>query len=78
MKENTFNDIINFAIEREKEAVQFYHDLHVKTVFKNQLEFLKKLENIEKSHVKKLKNIKTTINDKFNLEKIEDMKISEH
>lgn len=78
MKKNTFDDIINFAIEREKEAVKFYQDLQVKIVFKNQLEFLKELENIEKSHIEKLKNIKTTKKDKFNSKKIEDMKISEY
>ena len=44
MEGTRFDSIINFAIQREKEAVQFYKDLQDQVKFLQRKEFLKSLE----------------------------------
>ena len=54
----TFDEVIDFAIEREKEAVQFYKELQRITVFSVQKSVLREFEMMEHGHVTLLQNVK--------------------
>jgi rubrerythrin len=53
-----FNDIIDFAVAREREAVQFYADLQTKARFSAQKIMLKELESMEQGHVLMLEELR--------------------
>ncbi len=44
MTKEKFNEVINFAIDGEKEAVRFYQELQQKTKFQARKELMKELE----------------------------------
>ena len=48
MRSKEFNEVIDFAINREKEAVKFYQDLQKMVTFSEQKQLLKDFESIEK------------------------------
>ena len=58
MEELNFNEIIDYAISKEKEAVKFYQELQNKAKFNTQKIVLKEFENMEKGHINILNNIK--------------------
>ena len=78
MNTEKFNEIINFAIEREKEAVEFYQDLQTKTKFTAQQEMLKELEEMEKGHIRVLTKIKEQGKAKQETEYVQDLQISDY
>lgn len=79
MKKDIIRDVMNFAIDREKEAVEFYQDLQKKVKFKNQKDMLKGLEIMEQSHIKILKNmLENQFPDLEESEEIVDLKISDY
>ena len=73
-----FDVIINFAIEREKEAVAFYCDLQKKSKFEAQKEMLKEFEDMEKGHIVILENIRTKGFEKIEEKKVQDLHISDY
>jgi len=78
MERKNFNEIIDFAIEREQEAVKFYHDLQGMVHFKARQEMLRELEDMEKGHEKTLEGIrKGTIRITEN-PTVQNMKISDY
>lgn len=58
MEQKTFQEIIEFAIDREREAVQFYRELQGIVQFAPRRELLRELEDMEKGHIKVLENIR--------------------
>lgn len=78
MKHEEMNKIIDFAIEREREAVSFYRDLQKNNNFSGKKELLKELENMELSHIDQLNKLKTKDIKDLNYKKIEDLKISDY
>ena len=78
MKREDFKAVIEFAIEREREAVQFYQDLQGKTKFASQKEMLKELEMMERGHITVLTNILDKGVEKIEHKNIEDLQISEY
>lgn len=52
-----FNEIIDFAIEREKEAVRFYQELQKISQFTEKQKLLHEFELMEKGHITILENI---------------------
>jgi rubrerythrin len=58
VEKKEFNDILNFAVEREEEAIKFYQDLQDMVQFKEKQELLKEFEAIERGHVVILENIR--------------------
>lgn len=58
MEVNSFEEVIDFAISREKEAVQFYVDLQKIAKFSVQKEVLKEFELMEHGHVSLLQKVK--------------------
>ena len=58
MTTQEFNEILDFAVAREREAVQFYRDLQQEAKFQDQREMLKELEAMEMGHIEVIENIR--------------------
>jgi rubrerythrin len=54
----TFAMALDFAIDREKEAVSFYQNLQKLAVFESQKELMREFEDMEKGHVRLLEGVK--------------------
>ncbi len=78
MEQDKFNEIIDFAIDGEKDAVRFYQDLQNRVKFKAQKEMLKELENMEKGHIVILENIRSKGFQKIKVNKVPDLHISDY
>jgi rubrerythrin len=78
MDHEKFASIIQFAIDREKEAVSFYQELQTKTKFSGKKEFLHSLELMEKAHVEILEHIRRQDISKIEVPLIKTMKISDY
>jgi rubrerythrin len=78
MVDNRLNEIIDFAIEREKEAVDFYHKLQKRAEFTHQKEALEDLENMERGHIQILENIREKDMSEAVPEDVPDLKISDY
>ena len=72
-----FDSIINFAVEREKEAVQFYKDLQARVKFQARRDFLKTLENMERHHIEVLENIRTRDIESLETREVQDLSLSD-
>ncbi len=78
MTKEKFNEVINFAIDGEKEAVKFYQDLQQKTKFQARKELMKELENMEKGHIVILENIRSKGIGDVTVKKVTNLNISEY
>lgn len=78
MDKDKFNEIIDFAIDGEKDAVRFYQDLQNRVKFAAQKEMLKELENMEKGHIIILENIRSKGFQKITVKKVTDLHISDY
>ncbi len=78
MTKEKFNEVINFAINGEKDAVKFYQELQTKVKFSAQIEMLKELEDMEKGHIVILENIRNKGFEKIETKKITDLHISDY
>jgi len=78
MEKNAFNEIIDFAIEREQEAVAFYRKLQDMVNFKARQDMLRELEDMEKGHVKALEGIRSGTITMHEAPKAENLKISDY
>lgn len=58
MAEHRYEDILEFAIKREHEAVRFYEELMNIAKFASQKEMLREIRRMEESHVKLLQSMK--------------------
>ena len=78
----TLGEIIDFAIEREKEAVQFYEDAAQDASMSGSIEKLKELAEEEHRHVRMLTELKSKgvvkSLDRYKLKWIPDMKRSNY
>lgn len=73
-----FNEILDFAIQREQEAVDFYRALQSQAVFQDRIEMLKELENMELGHIAVIEGIRSKgVKPGFS-SKITNLKISEY
>ena len=73
-----FNEIIDFAIAREEEAVIFYSDLQGKAKFSAQKDLFKEFEDMERGHITILENIRNKGFENLEQKKVKDLKISEY
>jgi rubrerythrin len=78
MKKDDFSAIIDFAVDREKEAVEFYQDLQKKAKFQEMKEMLKDLETMEKGHIIFLEKVREKGMEKVEVSEIKDLKISDY
>ena len=74
----TINEILDFAIEREQEAVDFYNELSAKTDNAEIRKVFEQFAREEMGHKAKLVNIKESGMFTLSSGKIEDMKISDY
>lgn len=78
MEQKEFFEVIDFAIDREREAVQFYRDLQSLVQFAPRKEMLRELEDMEKGHIKALENVRTGKTPVTQIPKVQDLKISNY
>jgi rubrerythrin len=76
----TFDEIMEYAINKEKEAERFYQEASEKESFSGTRELFKEFALEERGHVKMLENIskKKENLDSFKEKKIPDLKISDY
>jgi rubrerythrin len=73
-----FNEILDFAVEREKEAVQFYRDLQNEAHFADQKVFLQELESMEMGHIIMIENIRNQKPSELVIKQVPNLHISEY
>ncbi len=73
-----FNEIIDFAIEREDEAVKFYHELLENTDFFDMKEMLREFELMERGHITILEKLRQREVAGLKAAKVDSLKISEY
>lgn len=78
MTKEKFDEVINFAIDGEKEAVKFYQELQEKTKFQARKELMIELENMEKGHIVILENIRSKGIGDVTVKKVTNLNISEY
>ncbi|MDP8202402.1 MAG: ferritin family protein [Candidatus Tenebribacter burtonii] len=78
MTKEKFNEVIDFAINGEEEAVKFYQELQQRTKFKARKEMLKDLENMEMGHIVILENIRSKGMKDVTVKKVINLNISEY
>lgn len=78
MDQIKFNGIIDFAIEREKEAVSFYQELQGMAKFEHQKEVFKEFEAMEKGHITILEGIRKKDVKDIVVPDVPDLKISDY
>ncbi|HPO61858.1 MAG TPA: ferritin family protein [Candidatus Kapabacteria bacterium] len=77
MKSSVLQNIIEFAINREIEAAQFYSDLQLKTNSPSLKNLTKELEEMEKDHINILKKIFNENSNAFDSESAGKLKLSD-
>jgi len=78
MTEQEFNEILDFAVDREREAVQFYRDLQKDAKFASQIEMLKELEDMELGHIEVIENIRRKRVSEADIPTVPNLRISEY
>ena len=78
MNSKKFDEIIDFAINREYEAMKFYQDMQGMVKFNSQKKLLKDFELMEKGHAEILKDIRNTDFNKIEIPDIENLLISDY
>lgn len=78
MTSQEFNEILDFAVEREREAVEFYRGLQAEARFQGQLEVLKELEAMEMGHIAVIENIRAHGVKEGDITPVANLKISEY
>jgi rubrerythrin len=80
MNFKSIDEILDFAIDKEKEAVTFYNDLSKKESVASLSKTFKELAQEEAKHVKMLTNITKNkdVIGKYQLTKVPDLKISNY
>ena len=78
MSVQDFNEILDFAVQREEEAVLFYRDLQENVKFADQKKMLKELEAMEMGHIVVIENIRKKGSYLEEVKAVPNLKISEY
>jgi len=78
MNKQDFNKLLDFAIEREKEAVDFYRSLQKESKFADQIKMLKELEAMEMGHIVVIESIRKTGVKPEDIQRTPNLMISEY
>ena len=78
MNSKKFDEIIDFAINREYDAIKFYQYMQEMVKFNSQKKLLKDFELMEKDHAEILKNIRNTDFKEIEIPEIENLEISDY
>lgn len=73
-----FNEIIDFAIKKEREAIKFYQDLQKLVSFKSKKEMLHNFEEIERIHIEVLESIRLKTIKNIHIPRVENLAISDY
>ena len=78
MTKEDFNEILDFAVQREREAVEFYRELQTQTIFQDHINMLKDLEAMELGHIEVIEGIRSKGLNLGEIPKVPNLKISEY
>jgi len=78
MTEEKFNEIIDYAINEEKKAAQFYRELQDMVKFAAQKKLLKEYEIMEEGHARILENIRRKGAVKIEVQETNDLHLSDY
>ena len=78
MTKEKFDEVIDFAINGEKDAVEFYHELQQRTKFEARKAMLKEFENMEKGHIVILENVRERGLENITVKEVTNLNISEY
>ena len=78
MDTQKFLSVLDFAIDREKEAVRFYNDLIKKTKSFEIMETIRSIELMERNHIRIIERMKNQEIEDIVIRKVDDLKISEY
>ncbi|MBP9037232.1 MAG: ferritin family protein [Candidatus Cloacimonas sp.] len=78
MQQQEFEEILDFAISREEEAVKFYQELQEQSQFQDVKNMLKDLEMMENGHIQIIENIRITGVKEEDIQKVPNLNISEY
>lgn len=78
MDRKKFDEIIDFAVEREVDAIKFYHDLQQMVRFNSQRELLHEFEEMEKGHVEMLEKIRRMEISRMDIPRVQSLQISDY
>lgn len=78
MDRKKFDEIIDFAVEREVDAIKFYQDLQKMVRFNSQRELLHEFEEMEKGHVETLEEIRGMELARIDVPRIQNLQISDY
>ena len=73
-----FESVLDFAIEREKEAVKFYNDLIKQIKSFDIMETIRSIELMERNHIKIIEKMKDQDIEDVVIKPVNDLKISEY
>jgi rubrerythrin len=77
MKLNSVDEILNFAIQKEEEAAQFYADLAARAGQQSMREVFRDFSREEMEHKKKLMDVKSGGGIRLNEKRVSDLKIGD-
>ena len=75
---HSVSDVVDFAIQKEENAVEFYRKCAERTKNPGLKEFFKELVTEEQSHRDMLRNLDSLNLDKIELRQVENLKISDY
>ena len=78
MNKQEFNELLDFAVEREKEAVEFYRELQQEAKFSDQKQMLKEMEAMEMGHIVVIEKIRQTGVKPEDIQRTPNLMISEY
>lgn len=78
MDQATFKKVIDFAIEKEEEAAEFYEDASSRADKVNIKEMFKQMVAIEQGHKRKLEEINEKTISEYAIKNIPNLKISDY
>ena len=78
MDRQKFESVLDFAIEREKEAVKFYNDLIKQTKSFDIMETIRSIELMERNHIMVIEKLKNQEIGDMVIQPVNDLKISEY
>jgi rubrerythrin len=78
MKFSGFDEIIQFAIKNEEEAIKAYGDMSEKAQIPGLRELLLEFQEEEKKHKRLLQNLTSEKTESLKLKEVEDLKISDY
>ncbi len=78
MQSERLNEIIDFAIERENEAIQFYQNLQQMAAFSEKKKLFQQFESMERSHIVILEDIRKMDIVHMDAQQVETLRLSDY